>query len=86
MTEHLIEYVNGLVESGAINTGQGNSFVVKLRNVLKNLEDNKAKVACNTLNAFTNQITSLVGEGELNLEDGQNLLDAAGDISTQICH
>ena len=41
---------------------------MKLENAIKNLDKGKAKTALNNLNAFMNQVQSLVDEGVLSLE------------------
>ena len=64
--------------------GQANSLIVKLENAIKNLDKGKAKTALNNLNAFMNEVQSLVDEGVLTPEEGQSLIDAAVAISHQI--
>jgi hypothetical protein len=80
----LIEAVEDLVAAGSLNHGQGNALIVKLNQAIKHLDKDEPETALNVLNAFTNQVTALVDGGVLTPEEGQALLDAAGEIVYQI--
>jgi pullulanase-type alpha-1,6-glucosidase len=80
----LIDEIEALRKAGVLNNGQANSLVVKLENAIKNLDKDKPKTALNNLNAFMNQVQSLVDEGVLTPEEGQSLNAAAEAISYQI--
>ena len=56
----LSDQVQTLVDSGALNQGQGNSLAVKLTNVLNSLSQGKTKTACNQLEAFINEVNAQV--------------------------
>lgn len=77
--------VRKLVSDSKLNGGQGNSLVTKLDNALLQMAKNKPAVACNTLKAFTNQVYSLISEGVLSHNDGQNLIDSANEVIGQVC-
>lgn len=81
----LVDQVNGFVAAGKLNDGQGNALTTKMNNVLTLLAKNKPKVACNSLNAFTNQVQSFVDEGVLYASDGQLLIQAADAIKGEVC-
>ena len=59
-----------LVDDGALNKGQGNSLTSKLENIIKKFEDGKNKPACNQLDAFTQQVNSLIADGVLTSAEG----------------
>jgi probable HAF family extracellular repeat protein len=81
----IIDYVDSLVGTGVLNAGQGNSLSTKLDNILRHLDKDNLDAACNLLQAFINQVQSLTSDGELAQEQGQALLDAATEVSDQIC-
>jgi hypothetical protein len=82
--ERLIHEVEQLVVAEVLNQGQGNSLIVKLEGAIKKLDEGKNKSAVNKLNAFINEVISLIEEGVLTPEDGQPLIDAANSIIDQI--
>jgi pullulanase-type alpha-1,6-glucosidase len=84
MLRSLIDEIAALREAGILNAGQANSLIAKLENAIKNLDKGKAKVALNNLNAFVNEVQSLIDEGVLTPEEGQSLIDAAEAIRYQI--
>jgi pullulanase-type alpha-1,6-glucosidase len=84
MVRSLIAEVEALVDAGILNQGQGNALIVKLENVVKNLDKGKPNTALNNLNAFMNQVYDFVGDGVLTPEEGQSLIDTAEAISHQI--
>ena len=80
----LIEEVEALVSGGSLNSGQGNSLIVKLENAIMNLDKDKPNTALNNLNAFSNQIQDFIADGVLSSEEGQALLEAIEAIRYQI--
>ena len=84
MIRSLIDEVAALRDAGILNNGQANSLIVKLENAIKNLDKGKAKTTLNNLNAFMNEVQSLIDEGVLTPEEGQSLIAAAEAISYQI--
>lgn len=86
LTEQLIERIDRFVESDTLNAGQGNSLTTKLDKFLWHLDNDKPKVACNMLSAFSNHVNSLVEDRVLSIEEGQSLSDLVEAISIQICH
>jgi ribosomal protein S20 len=83
--QDIIEHVDELVDEGVLNKGQGNALQSKLENALRQLERGNQQAACNLLQAFINQVQSLVEEEILPLEQGQLLMDGANVIRNQIC-
>jgi hypothetical protein len=75
----LINQVQSLVNAGVLNKGQGNSLIVKLRNVLDSIGRDKNKTACNQLDAFINEVNAHIQSGLL-AQQGQALLDQAAVI------
>jgi pullulanase len=85
--ERLIHEVQQLIDAERLNKGQGNSLMVKLEGALEKLDGGQPKQAVkavNRLNAFSNEVQSLIDEGVLTLEEGQPLIDAAQSIIDQI--
>lgn len=78
--QHLIEAVEGLVESGVLNDGQGNALISKLEAALSSLENGNTNAACNQLQAFVNQVGAFVTSGVLPPQEGEELDDAAAEI------
>lgn len=83
-TEALADDVEELLTGGILNDGQANSLGSKLENILQALEQRKTKPVINQLNAFINQVLSLVDEGVLTPEEGQDLVDAAQAVIDQL--
>ena len=81
----IIEDITELVEEGVLNNGQGKALIVKLENILEQLDSSKPQVACNLLEAFTSQVQSYIDEGVLPFEMGQLLLTQANSVQNQIC-
>jgi pullulanase-type alpha-1,6-glucosidase len=76
--------IEALRDAGRLNGGQANSLIGKLEKAIDNLDKGKFKTALNNLNAFMNEVQSLVDEGVLTLEEGQSLIIATEAISYQI--
>jgi GNAT superfamily N-acetyltransferase len=72
--------VQALADSGAINGGQSNALITKLQNAATQLAQADTQQAINMLNAFINQVTSLIDTGVLTPAEGQPLIDAANAI------
>jgi hypothetical protein len=73
-----IEDVQDLVDSSpTLGGGQGNALVGKLEKALDLIDKDKIKQAINKLNAFINQVNSLIENGDLTQAEGQALIDAA---------
>jgi uncharacterized repeat protein (TIGR03803 family) len=78
--EGLISDVQGLVDSGVLNGGQGNSLISKLQAALKQLGKGNVTTVINQLEAFINEVTSDIQSGKLTPEEGQPLIDAANRV------
>ncbi|MCA9027830.1 MAG: tandem-95 repeat protein [Planctomycetaceae bacterium] len=74
---HLLEEIERLNEEGILNNGQANALATKLIGSLSKLERDQEQVAANKVEAFINQVGSLVDEGILTAEEGQSLIDLA---------
>jgi len=81
---HLIEAIQALVDDGVLNTGQGNSLMVKLQAAIQSLNKGNINAASNQLAAFTQEVGALLKAGVLSVEQAQPLIDAAMDIIYQI--
>lgn len=78
--DQLAADVQALADSGAINGGQSNALITKLQNAATQLAQADTQQAINMLNAFINQVTSLIDTGVLTPTEGQPLIDAANAI------
>jgi hypothetical protein len=78
--ENIIAEVEGLVDDGVLNQGQGNSLISKLENAIKKLDQEKETPALNMLNAFKNEVNAYMQAGILTAEQGQGLIDAVDDV------
>jgi hypothetical protein len=67
-----------------LNRGQGKSLIAKLNQVIRFLDRGNTVPACNQLDAFINEVTSLVNEGILTSAQGQALISAANGIKTSV--
>lgn len=67
--------VTALVESGALNRGQGNSLSQKLSGILRKIEDGDIKTAINRIGAFQNQVEAFGRVGILEQSDAEELLE-----------
>jgi hypothetical protein len=73
----LMDDVTVLQEDGALNGGNANALIAKLSAALASLNKGNTKPACNQIQAFINQVNSLVTLGTLTAAQGQALIDAA---------
>ncbi len=80
----LIAEVEGLVDSGVLNVGQGNSLIVKLEEAIQKLDMGHTTEALNILNAFINEVNALVNGGILSPQEGESLISAAHVIIDKI--
>lgn len=67
-----------------LKKGQKLSLIVKLEKALRFLGQGKVKPAMRVLGAFINRVRALIHSGKLTLEDGQALIDEAGEVIEQI--
>lgn len=80
MIDNLIEEIEGLIDDGSLNGGQGHALIAKLEAALTKLLDDKTNTAINQLGAFRNQVEAFIQSGELTPEEGQALLDAVDAV------
>lgn len=80
----LMDDVRTLVSEGMLSPGQGNGLLDKLTAAIPSLDRGRANAGCNQLDAFANQVNGLVRAGQLLSGAGQELIDAAKRIRTQI--
>lgn len=67
--------VEGLVDAGILNNGQGNSLTSKLDNAGKKFDKGKTNAGVNQLEAFINQLEAFINAGILDGEDCDDLID-----------
>jgi hypothetical protein len=79
-TDLLIDDVQDLVVSGALNPGQGTALTSKLLNIRDKIERGQIEAALNQLGAFINQVEAFVSGGVLTPAEGAALIEAAEDI------
>lgn len=79
-----IQSLIGKVQSLGLDRIQTDSLVVKLNHALDNLNSGKARVACNELNAFIGEVSSLTASGVLDSEVGTALISQAQFIINAI--
>jgi len=82
--ENIKPDIEGLVDSGVLTAGQGNSLLAKLDAALRRLERGQIHVACNLLRAFVNEVNALVRAGVLTPSQGQPLIDDAENIMAEL--
>jgi hypothetical protein len=72
----VIDTINGLESGGTLNGGQANSLIVKLDHAMAGLTQTPPQqpAACNQLQAFVNEVNSLVAGGTLSSAQGDQLL------------
>ena len=84
-TVDVIDEVVELYDLDVLNAGLTEALVVKLKLVIKAIEDGRnPRIVLNLLNAFINQVTSLMDEGVLTAAEGQVLIDQAQAIMVAI--
>jgi len=76
--------IAALESSGALNEGEANSLASKLRNAIAKLDEGKTNTAAAMLNAFVNQVSSLISDGVLTPSEGQPLIDAARAVIARL--
>jgi len=76
--------VHDLVDSGMLNQGQGDALVAKLDEAMQKLNEENNRAASNLLQAFINQVQAYINAGILSATEGQNLIDAANSVISQI--
>jgi hypothetical protein len=79
-TTLLIGQITNLVNSGVLNSGQGNALTSKLNNAITNLNAGNTTTAINELNAFINQVNAFLNAGKLTTAQAQALIGAANQI------
>jgi hypothetical protein len=84
---HMVNFVQGLVNSGELNSVIADSLAFELANINKNLciqesclNLENTKVAIDELKTFNHQIETDITTMELSPTSGQKLIDAANDI------
>jgi len=75
--DQLIADVQALVDSGTINSGQGNALITKLQNAQNYVTSGQTAQAISKLHTFINQVNSFISSGVLTSAEGQPLIDAA---------
>ena len=70
--------------TGPLNSGQVNSLLVKLNQAIANLNAGKKTPACNQLQAFINEVQSLISNGVLTAAQGDPLISQAQAIRSAV--
>ena len=73
-----------LADAGALNGGQANSLISKLENAQASLDRGRVNAAINQLNAFINEVMSLVADGVLDPAEGEALIAAARNVISDL--
>ncbi|HKH48077.1 MAG TPA: alpha-1,6-glucosidase domain-containing protein, partial [Thermoanaerobaculia bacterium] len=76
----LRQSVDALVTAGALNGGQGNALLAKLRAAEKQLQLGRYQTATNQVNAFIQQVEDFVSTGVLTADQADSLLADAEAI------
>ena len=76
----LIGQVQGLVKSGALNSGEGTSLVAHLNSALRLLNMSNTTATISNLNGFIYEVQGLESGGQLDPTDAQTLINAAQNI------
>jgi uncharacterized repeat protein (TIGR03803 family) len=80
MINALINQVNALLQSGALNSGQDNSLVAHLQQALNMLGKSNTTPTIAHLQAFVNEVQGLENAGALTPTEAQSLIDAANAV------
>ena len=76
----IINVIEDLVEEGDLNSGQGTALTAKLESAILLLNKGKLIPARNLLQAFINQVNSLIATGALSQEEGDPLINYALEL------
>jgi hypothetical protein len=76
--------VRTLVSEGVLKPGQRDGLLAKLAAAIPSLDGGRTNAACNQLQAFVNQVSGLVRAKQLSAAAGQELIDAAESVRSQI--
>ena len=83
LIDFLIGVVQGLVDSGVLNSGNGRGLVATLDQAVTAFTADRPN-ATNLLNAFIHQVEGLIAGGILTLAEGQALIDDAQFVIDQL--
>jgi len=76
----LINQVNALVDSGVLNTDNGNALIAKLENAASSFSNGNNNAGVSKIEAFIHQANALLNSGTLTSAQAQSLIDAAEEI------
>src|SRR6185503_10194335 len=77
----LADQLQGLINGGSLNQGQGNSLSVKLNHLLEQLEHEQKNTGANTLNSFMNEVKAFAGRnGPLTSQQAASLITLSQQI------
>lgn len=80
----MISVIDDLVEEGELTGGQGTALTVKLESAILLIEKGRLIPARNLLQAFINQVNSLIATGALSQEEGEPLINYALELLNMI--
>lgn len=78
--DQLLVIIADKINSGEISMGNGNALTAKINSAKKNISKGQLKAAENVLNAFINQVNSLVTDGVMTPKLGQLLSTKANEV------
>ena len=83
-TGDLIDDVESLFDAGTLTKEQRDGLIAKLNAALSSLARGNIRAACNQLQAFINQVNAFINDGTLTPAEGQELIDSANAIRTDL--
>jgi DNA/RNA endonuclease G (NUC1) len=72
--------LQGLIDGGQINSGNGNSLEVKLEGAIASFQGGQSTAAANKLTAFLNELNAMVQSGRLSAADAAPLQELANRL------
>ena len=82
--DSLIAQVEALSTAGTLTENQGAGLINKLEEVRAKRDSGQSSSACNQLNAFINQVNSLIKNHSLTQAQGQVLIEAVNTLKTNL--
>jgi len=83
-TQILLGRVRDIVTAGVLSNGEGNSLTSKLENAMRQMDRGNANASSNELNAFINEVNSLIKSRRISQAQGQPLINTANDIIARL--
>jgi uncharacterized membrane protein len=80
----VVDEVEALIESEAVNTGEGQALTSMLENAIRLMERGNTNAAINQLQSFIHLVTGLLNKGDLSETEGQSLIVQATNLINQL--